>query len=250
MRRLDAPTRAYGIARSLAMYYGQPWKVRRRRAFYRTFIAPDSVCFDIGAHVGNRVSSWLALGARVIAVEPQPDLLAVLRLLYGKNPRVTLLASAIGAAPGRARLQISSATPTVSTLSNEWMREVRSDRRFASIRWDRSCEVDVRTLDDLIEEHGEPAFCKIDVEGFEEEVLGGLSRPLRAVSFEYIPIAAQRATACIDRLLQLGAYTFRPSAVETMRWATDRWLTSDEMKRWLHELPISGGSGDVYARRV
>lgn len=248
MRPLETSTRAFGIARSLAVYYGQPWRARRRREFYRAFIPPESLCFDIGAHVGNRVASWLALDARVVAIEPQPDLLAVLRLLYGRNPRVTLRDCALGAASGRAELRVSSATPTVSSLSRDWIREVQGDPRFAAIRWDRSCEVQVRTLDELIADHGEPAFCKIDVEGFELEVLLGLTRPLRAISFEYIPVASARAIACVDRLAALGSYTFRPSAVETMRWATERWLSPAEIVRWLRELPISGGSGDVYAR--
>ena len=250
MPRLEAVSRAFGIGRSLAMYYGQPWKARRRRTFYRQFIAPGSLCFDVGAHVGNRVASWLALGARVIAIEPQPDLLAVLRLLYGRDPRVQLRACALGERSGRAQLQISSATPTVSSLSTDWMSEVQRDPRFASVRWDRSCEVRVATLDDLIVDYGEPAFCKIDVEGFELEVLRGLSRPLCALSFEYIPIARERTVECVERLRQLGLYKFRPSAVETMRWATERWLSADEVTRWLRELPISGGSGDVYARLV
>ncbi|MCK4784435.1 MAG: FkbM family methyltransferase [Desulfobacteraceae bacterium] len=32
----------------------------------------------------------------------------------------------------------------------------------------------------------EPAFCKIDVEGDEFDVLQGLSRPIKAISFEFV----------------------------------------------------------------
>jgi FkbM family methyltransferase len=245
MLRLEA---TLGIARSLAMYYGQPWKVRRRREFYREFIRPGSLCFDIGAHVGNRISSWLGLGARVIAFEPQPDLMQVLRFLYGKNPDVSLLECAVGARRGRLQLQISSATPTVSSLSSEWIADVQRDPRFAILRWDRSVEVAVETLDDLIARHGAPDFCKIDVEGFELEVLTGLSRPLKAFSFEYIPVAIERTVDCVKRLSELGSYEFRASPVETMRWAHPAWLDRDAMERWLRSLPLQGNSGDVYAR--
>jgi FkbM family methyltransferase len=237
----------YGIARSLVVYYGQPWKARRRRELYRTFISPGDLCFDVGAHVGNRVGCWLELGACVLAIEPQPDLMAVLRVLYGRQQRVSLRECALAEAPGVRRINISSATPTVSSLSSDWMSEVRRDPRFASVSWDRSCEVQVDTLDGLIARHGKPAFCKIDVEGYELEVLAGLSQPLAAVSFEYIPVALERALACVQRLSALGPYEFRPSEVESMRWATS-WLSADAIREWLRRLPLSAGSGDVYAR--
>jgi len=238
---------AYGIARSLVVYYGQPWKARRRRELYGEFISPGDLCFDVGAHVGNRVASWLALGARVVAIEPQRDLMVVLRLLYGREPRVSLRECALAEAEGVRRINISIATPTVSSLSSDWMSEVRRDPRFAGVRWDRSCEVQVETLDGLIAQHGKPAFCKIDVEGYELEVLAGLTQPLPAISFEYIPVALARALACVQRLSALGEYEYRASEVETMRWGTP-WLGRDAICEWLRRLPLSAGSGDVYAR--
>src|SRR6266480_4484200 len=158
--------RAWGIARSMAMYHGQPGRQRRMRRLYREFLGPGDVGFDIGAHVGSRVRAWRRLGARVVAVEPQPDCLRVLRLFFGRDLGVTIVPEAVGAQAGRARLAVSTATPTVSSMSTDWIESVTADRSFARVRWDRSVEVDVVTLDDLVAIHGEPAFCKIDVEGF------------------------------------------------------------------------------------
>jgi FkbM family methyltransferase len=217
-------------------------------AFYAQFLGPGDLGLDIGAHVGSRVRSWRRLGARVVAVEPQPDCLRVLRLLYGRDQAVTIVPDACGARPGRATLAVSSRTPTVSSLSPQWIRQVVADARFQRVRWDTEVEVAMTTLDELVSRHGEPAFCKIDVEGFEEEVLAGLTRPLRALSFEYLPAAHQASLAALARVEALGDYRYQYSPIETMRFAGDHWLDTQALRRLLDQVRPAGRSGDVYAR--
>jgi FkbM family methyltransferase len=245
--------RAWGIGRSLVMYHGQPGRHRRLVRHYGQFLGPGDLGFDIGAHVGSRVRAWRKLGARVLAIEPQPDCLRVLRLFFGRDQGVTIAPVAVGAEPGTARLALSTATPTVSTMSRDWIETVTADRGFARVRWDRTVEVEVTTLDELIARHGEPAFCKIDVEGFEADVLAGLSRPVRGLSFEYLPAAHDAALAALTHVDRLGAlgggYVYNYSPVETMRWASPRWLDADELTRLLDRFRPLGRSGDVYARR-
>jgi FkbM family methyltransferase len=242
--------RAYGIARSLLLYHGVPGKHRRMVRFYGEFLGPGTVGFDVGAHAGNRVRAWRALGARVVAVEPQPDFVRLLRLFFGRDRDVTLVPKALGAQPGTARLGISTATPTVSSMAPAWIDQVATDASFARVRWDRSVEVEVTTLDDLIDAHGEPAFCKIDVEGFEADVLRGLHRPLRALSFEYLPMAHDTALGVLELVRGFGNYRYNYSPIETMRWASDRWLDADELVALLERYRPLGRSGDVYARLV
>lgn len=242
-------SRAAGIARSLITYYGPVWRRRRFEAFYRQFLHPGDLAFDIGAHVGNRVRVFRRIGARVVAVEPQPDFVALLRVLYGRDPSVVIEASGVAAEVGEGELHLSSRTPTVSTFATSWMRDVQADRRFQRIRWDSVVSVPLVTLDELVARHGEPQFCKIDVEGFEHEVLTGLSSPIPALSFEYIPVAGARAVACIERTSALGDYRYRYSQVETHRWTGDTWLEPDAMIKILRAMPANDRSGDVYAVR-
>jgi FkbM family methyltransferase len=107
------------------------------RSFYAQFVTLGSLCFDVGANMGNRTKIFRRLGARVVAVEPQANCLAVLRRAFGDDPDVTILAEAAGAAPGTATLFASDAD-TLSSLAKEWIETVRDSGRFADHTWVRS----------------------------------------------------------------------------------------------------------------
>lgn len=240
--------RAAGIARSLLFYYGVPGRASAMRRLYRDFVPPGALAFDIGAHAGNRVRAFRQLGARVVAVEPQADFVRLLRLLYGRDRNVAIVPLAAGRRPGEATLFVSDRTPTVSTLSAAWRQRVQQDPSFARVAWREGTRVPLTTLDALIDEHGTPAFVKIDVEGYEAEVLAGLTHAVPALSFEYMAAARDAACACIDRLATLGCYRYNHARGESQRLALEAWVDAGTMRRLLSDMPPGAGSGDVYAR--
>src|SRR5262245_50425157 len=132
MSRID---RALGVARSLAIYHAIPLRQRRLRRLYRPFVEPGDLVFDIGAHAGNRVRAFAALGCRVVAVEPQPDFASLLRRFFGRSAQITVIEAAVANVSGRRSLAISERTPTVTTLTPEWRDARAKDPDFTGVQW-------------------------------------------------------------------------------------------------------------------
>ena len=235
-----------GLARSLVIYRARPWTIARLARFYRGIVAPGDLAFDIGAHAGNRTRALLAAGARVVALEPQALFHDFLRRDLPAG--VTLVRAAVGAHPGTARLAISRLHPTVSSLAPGFAERMASAPGFAHVRWDAEEEVAVTTLDALVAAHGLPRFVKIDVEGYEAEVLAGLSRPVPWVAFEALPAAPAAARACVARLAALGPYAFNLVTGERPAFALPAWLDAADFAPALAAHAAAGRPGDVYAR--
>jgi FkbM family methyltransferase len=235
-----------GLGRERTVAAAREWAWRRRgRRFYRQWIGPGDLCFDVGANVGDRARLFLALGARVVAVEPQPACVAALRAIG--DERLAIEEVALGAGPGSATLRIADAS-TISSLAEGWIEQVRESGRFAGNDWSETLEVSISTLDDLIARHGVPAFCKIDVEGYEAEVLAGLSRTVPCLSFEFTPEWADSAERSLAHLVTLGFTRFNFSIGESLRLEWREWRDADALRTFLSAAPRDAlFFGDAYA---
>lgn len=240
--------RLAGLVRSLAIYHGIPFRQARLRRFHALFVSRGDLVFDLGAHAGNRTRAFAAMGCRVVAVEPQPHLAGVLKLLYGWRRDVTLVPVAVGASPGRLALHLNLVNPTVATGSSAFIAAAKEADGWREQRWTRQVIVEQTTLDALIAAHGRPAFIKIDVEGFEADVLAGLSQPVAALSFEFTTIQRDVASAALKRCAALGRYRFNAALGESQTLAFADWLDETDIRDWLNGLPAAANSGDIYAR--
>lgn len=241
--------RIIGLTRSL-WTYRRPGRLGGLMQLYRPFVPEGGLVFDVGAHLGDRTRTFRRLGARVVALEPQPAMLRWLERFHGRDGGVVLLGQAAGAAPGRARLALSELHPAVATLSKRWREDVSACHRgFAAVRWAHSIEVPVTTLDELIARHGRPDFCKIDVEGHEAQVLTGLSSPLAGLSIEFVAGALDQAQACLDRLAALGRYRYNAVAGERRSFLWPEWREPAAVGDWLAAGADGLASGDLYAVR-
>ena len=217
-----------------------------RVTFYSQFVSNGDLIFDVGANVGNRVKAFVRLGARVVAFEPQPECARVLKRVFKGEPNVTICEFPLGVENSVEIMHVGSAD-TLTTLSGEWIDAVKSSGRFVDYRWDKRVRVVTRSLDEMLRRCGVPRFIKIDVEGFEEKVLSGLSSPVPALSIEFSSEWTEATIACARRIASLGNYRCRISHGETMSFSGD-WLTVAGLEQVLERLDHKA-YGDIYFRQ-
>jgi FkbM family methyltransferase len=242
LERVLCRTRTYRLARRAYQQVLNRSYVRKRSAaesLFRPFVRPGSLVFDVGAAQGEMTDLFLGLRANVIAVEANPTLAEMVRRRY---PKAIVEEAAAGPRLGTTTMWIGH-DPKHSTVSPTWMNQHASDR------WAQSIEVPIVTLDSLIQRHGLPTFVKIDVEGYEDEVLRGLSHDVDGVAFEFQCTDLAVARGCLERL---SGYEFNYSLAERRVLESAQWLSAAEVFKAIrrYEHVEWAQYGDVYARRV
>ncbi|MBX9740339.1 MAG: FkbM family methyltransferase [Beijerinckiaceae bacterium] len=235
------------IRRSLNIYRRDRKRERWLDAWYGQFLSPGALAFDIGSHAGDRAACFARLGARVVAVEPQPAFARMLRMLHRRDDNVHVEQVALGATAGSLTLNINSENPTVSTLSSDFISAARGAVGWNTQTWSRSIETPVATFDMLIRKYGRPDFVKLDVEGWEHEALKGLTQTLPVLSFEFTTIQKDVALRCIERMAELGAVRFLASLGESLAYDCPTHRDAAAMAKWIEALPEAANSGDIYA---
>lgn len=226
--------------------------------FFSAFVKPGDLVFDIGANVGDFTDVFLRLGARVYAVEANPFCIRQFKALYGNHANATLIDKAIGSAEGKGLMYLGEqGMHNVSTLSKAWKDAALNIQGLRRAGWNETVEVDVITIDYLIEKYGVPAFCKIDVEGSEYEVLQRLEQPIACLSFEYVSWQIEPTLQCIEHLCNLGNYQFNMTINRTSK---DTDIGEFELKQWLdrdqalelvdRKLRDAEMAGDLYAKLI
>ena len=167
---------------------------------YRLFkrcVSPGATVIDVGANIGyNTIHAARLAGpdGRVIAVEPTPDTLAVLRhnITASGLTNVAIKPVAAGHTAGTNDFFVRGRTSAVNSLF--------PDSNYARVT--SVLRVPVMPLDQLVD--GTADVVKIDVEGAELDVLEGMTRILRnpstAVIVEWHPLLQQLAGYTADAL--------------------------------------------------
>ncbi len=186
--------------------------------FFKELVESGGLCFDVGAHSGEKTEAMLKAGMRVVAFEPQPQCVAELQARcrpYRENLRVCQ--GGVGAVSGEATFFVSN-NSVMSSFHPDW------GDASSSVR------VPIMTLDHAIARYGAPDFCKIDVEGWEFEVLKGLTCaiPLLAFEFHHGDREVKTARDCLAYLSRFGELKINVTPAESNAFFFDQWKPLDE----------------------
>lgn len=174
---------------------------RAHRQLVASLLDGGDTAVDVGANIGYLtalMAEAVGTAGRVLAVEPGPPMLSLLRESFAEVQQVTVLGHALGGSEGTGRLEVPD--PTQLGLSS-----LRGNQGGDAVA------VRVRPLDAVLQEHGvaDVALLKVDVEGYEEEVFRGASdlvrgHAARAVLAEVTPSFGDVGWAT-DLLADLGS---------------------------------------------
>jgi len=214
-------------------------------SFFSFMVKPGDLVFDIGANQGDMTEIYLKLGAKqVISVEPQKTFAGILRKRFKDHSNVQIVNKALSSEVGVSEILICDSAPTISTMSKDWA----SKGRFTTgYEWNRKEEIETTTLDQLIKTYGVPQFCKIDVEGFEYEVISGLSQKIPLLSIEYVSEFFDKTIACIDHLKAIGPIMLSTKN-EKKNLKVDDFYKPDELLAKLNTADDKLLNGDIYIK--
>jgi FkbM family methyltransferase len=213
-------------------------KISKTAAFYKSFLFPiknssaSLLAFDIGANKGNKTKALLQSGFNVIALEPEKKSISTLKYRFEKNPKVTIIEKGVSSTEGVTEIYITEARSGLNTMNTKWKETLHNkeeSRWGTQVDFKEFYQVPLTTAENLFAEFGEPYFIKIDVEGFELEVIKGMKSLPSFISLEAnLPEFAEETINCITLLNNLsGGVNFNYSFNEKL--ILENWLTATEM---------------------
>lgn len=208
-------------------------------ALYRSLLRPNDLCFDVGANIGAKSEAMLQAGARVISFEPNPLVIPELRARCSHHANWSLVETALGSGAAIATL-FARESSGQSTLTQGWEGKTIAEYH-----------VPVVTLDSAIQCFGPPAFCKIDVEGWELEVLKGLTDNIPLMSFEFHlnEQDIQKTVTCLERLAQFGPSYVNITAAELSTFYFGEWMPLETFLKWFPgNLRETMHYGDIFVK--
>ena len=223
-------------------YFRRPIYQSRQKElqFYAKLGIPSNeLIFDIGANIGDKSALFRKIVKTVVAVEPDLRNNELLKRRFKNSSLVRIVNSAVGEEAGTALFHINISGSPANTLSNKWksiLEDPSANRWSKSLEFETSYEVDVVTLDILIQKFGNPFYIKIDVEGYELQALKGLNTSPPLLSFEAnFPEFRQETLECIRELYRLSPRaTFNCIDNEhTFFW--DQHMEFHSMMHWLEQ---------------
>lgn len=140
--------------------------------------------FDIGSNIGTFVQKGLDNGYnKIISVEANNETFESLKNNFKNNPNVVMINKACSNIDNNKITFYKMEGSDISTCNYNWIS--KEGYRFKGCKIKEKVIIDTITLDNLINIYGVPELIKIDVEGYEEHVIKGLTKKVPKIFFEW-----------------------------------------------------------------
>lgn len=241
-------SRLFPGARTTYQYLFNRQKLLNRRKmlrFYSQFVSGGDLVFDVGANIGVYAEIFVELGARVVAIEPNPK---CVRLLEALKRRSSLVVEpcAVSDQPASLVLKLSEHNQ-LSSANPDW-RERLDEELHHQPHWGEEITVNALTLTQLAERYGTPDFVKIDVEGLDDRVLRGMSFKPRTLTFEFNRLLPDVALRGMEAPVLADAYEFNFVNGRSLECVAPSWLGRVAFVQQLDKLVGEEPNGDIIAR--
>ena len=144
---------------------------------------------DIGAHKGEFLENMLKIEKvkSFYAFEPQKNIFNELKEKFSKNEKITLFNFAMDKEISNKKLRINKLSMTSSLAEindNSLYLKIKNFLIFSKSNFENEYEIQTNTVDKIFENINlQKALLKIDVEGFEMNVIEGSQMKLKEIPF-------------------------------------------------------------------
>jgi FkbM family methyltransferase len=221
----------------------------RHLDFYRRLLPElreGDLIFDVGANEGSKTDLFLRMGARVVAIEPDETNQRILEERFVKyrlaRRPVVIVGKAVSDKKASESMWVDGPGSAVNTLSQKWATTLKGNKarhtyEHCGLDFVQHRTVETTTLEELIGLYGRPIFIKIDVEGYELNVIRGLRLPVPYLSFEVnLPEFRPEGLQCVGLLGDLAVNSKFNYAVDCEQGlALERWRNTNEFLQVLEQ---------------
>lgn len=213
-------------------------KTKRNIDFYKSFLPAErgALVFDIGANKGNKAYAFNKMGYNVVCFEPERKSLETLNYRFKNNANIKIVNKGVSDSEKVLTLHVHDFRSGYNTLSNKWVDVLQNSNEN---RWHKemnileSYDVQTTTLDKLIDEFGMPLYAKIDVEGYELEVVKGLSKKIPFITFEAnLPEFSSETKEIVNRLASINS-NVQFIVTHSEQLVGDNWMSAHEMLKYV-----------------
>ncbi len=198
--RLYLDLNDYGLSRDLSLF---PTREPYSTQFFQSRLQKGMVVADIGANIGYYAlleAKLVGPNGRVYAIEPVPANIQSLKKNIGLNrcPNIEVIESAIGAKDQTKNIYIAPQANLSSIKKNP------------RIEYSKQVSVRIRSLDNLLRNRKAPNVVRMDVEGYEIEIIHGMTKTLQDQELKlifieiHLPIIGKKASQLIKTLARHG----------------------------------------------